>query len=70
MMMLNKEAKVVRLLQVLMSVHLVVRMLMLMWDPVLSPDLGCSSSASQPTWQKTLTQQDTINSKSLLDVMY
>ena len=51
--MLNKEAKVVRLLQVLMSVHLVVRMLMLMWDPVLSPDLGCSSSASQPTWQKT-----------------
>ena len=48
--MLKNEAKMLRLLQVLMSVHLVVRMLMLMWDPVLSPDLGCSSSASQPTW--------------------
>ena len=48
MMMLNKEAKMLRLVQVLR---------MLMWDPVLreglSPGLDCSFAANQPTWQKT-----------------
>ena len=45
-MMLNKEAKTLRLVQVLR--------MMLMWDPVLkegqSLALDCFSSASQPTW--------------------
>ena len=52
MMMLNKEAKTLTLVQVLR---------MLMWDPVLkeglSLGLDCFSSASQPTWQKTASNK-------------